>query len=647
MENSGLNKTEEGDRIFFWPSEEIKQKACVNSSEVYDQAEKDPVAFWEDLASKGIAWFSKWEKAYEEKIPDFKWFIGAETNAAYNCLDRHLNDKGDKTALIWIPEIKEEEAKKYSYRQLYEEVNKAANVLKSLGVKKGDVVTIYLPMIPEIIISVLACARIGAVHSVVFSAYSAEALNTRLKDGGSEVMITSDGYYRKGKIEDLKKKANEGIQDTNVKKVLVVKRTGNETEITEKDLWWHEQLEKADNECEAVKMKSEDLLFLLYTSGTTGKPKGVMHDTGGYITQAYWTSKWDFDLHEDDVMWCTSDLGWVTGHSYVCYGPLLNGITTVLFEGLIDWPNPERPWEIIEEHKISVFYTAPTALRLMMSHGKEIPEKFGLESLRVLGSVGECIDQKTWLWYLNSVGKGKCPLIDTWWQTETGGTMINSLPGVGPFIPAWAGNSFPGTRHTIIDEEGNEVIKTGEQGYLVQKSPFAPGLLRGVWKNPERFKKTYWRNDKYYFSGDGAYRDDGGRFRIIGRLDDVLKVAGHRMSTGEMENVIDKHAAVNEAAVIGKPDELRGEVPVAFVITKGEIDDKERLEKELQDMIVKGIGPIAKLKGFYFVESLPKTRSGKIMRRILKSLIKGEEVGDISTLQNPESVEKLKEIIKG
>lgn len=626
----------------FWPGKEIKERAWVNNKNIYKIADKNPVKFWENLAKEGITWNKEWKKTYEEKLPYFKWFIGGKLNVSVNCLDRHLKDKKDKTALIYVPEPSNEKTIKYTYQELYEKVNKCANLLRKLKVKKGDVVAIYLPLIPEVIISMLACARIGAIHSVVFSAFSADALQTRLKDGKANVLITADGYYRRGKKVDLTQKIKSAVKGTNVKKIIMVNRLGKKLKGDKYVLW--KEIEKENSYCEPVYVEANEPLFILYTSGTTGKPKGVVHDTGGYITQAYWTSKYVFDLHEDDIHWCTADIGWVTGHTYACYGPLSNGVTSVIYEGSPDYPNFGRWWKIIQDNKISIFYTAPTAVRMFIKAGDKWPKKYNLNSLRILGSVGEPIDIDTWMWYFNKIGKGNCPVIDTWWQTETGGTLIMSLPGVGPFIPTVSGRSFPGTRHMIVDDNGKKV-RTGKPGNLVQMGPFAPGLLRNVYKNPKKYKEKYWtRFNKKYDSGDGAYINKEGYIRIVGRVDDVMKVAGHRMSTAELENAIDEYPNVNESAVVPIADDLRGQVPVAFVILdKGK--PSEQLEVKIKKHVDKKIGPIARPAKIYFVDDLPKTRSGKIMRRILKSILANEEPAGLMTLVNPECIDRIKEQI--
>jgi len=624
----------------YYPTEAFKQKAWAKDQEIY---QKDPVKFWEGWADQ-LVWKEKWQKAFEHTPPYFKWFLGGKLNITESCLDRNLEK--NKTALIWQPEPTDQECKTLTYKELYQEVNKFANALKKMGVKKGDKVGIYLPMVPEVIISMLACARIGAVHAVVFSAYSPVALQTRLLDSEAKVLITSDGYYRNGSLINLKNSADEGVKDTKVEKTIVVKRAANEINWAEgRDVWWHDLVKEESAECQAETMDAEDLFFILYTSGSTGKPKGVLHHCGGYAVQAQATAKWIFDLKDDDVFWCIADMGWITGHTYNCYGPLLCGATFMLFEGLLFWPEPDRWAKIIEEKKVSVFYTAPTAIRMCERYGADILKKYKFENLRLLGSVGEPIDESAWLWFFKEIGREKCPIVDTWWQTETGGILITSLPGIGPFRPAFTGLPFPGIKADILDEKGNP-CKAEEVGNLVILPPFAPGMLRGLYKDPEKYLKTYWSqyDNKTYFTSDGGYKDKNGLIRIIGRVDDVIKVAGHRLSTGEMESAITSHKEITECAVIGIPDEIKGEVPIVFIIHKDQ-KSAEDIKKDVLGYLKKEIGPIAFPKEIYLVEDLPKTRSGKIMRRILKRLFTGEELGDLSTLANPESVEKIKERI--
>jgi len=632
----------------YYPTKEFQKRAVISDPKIYQKALKDPVKFWEKLA-KELFWFEKWKKAFEHTPPYFKWFLGGKINITTNIFEK--NKLGwekikNKPAIIWEPEPVEEKPRVLTYEELFKEVCKFANALKSLGVKKGDTVGIYLPMIPEALISMLACARIGAVHSVVFSAFSAQALKIRLQITEAKVLITADGYWRRGKIINLKESADEAIKDTKVEKVIVVKRAGNEISFDKmRDFWFHQLAEKESDFCEAEKMDSEDLFFVLFTSGTTGVPKGCMHTCGGYTVQAYWTGKWIFDMHEEDILWCTSDVGWITGHTYTVYSPLLNGITTLVFEGVPDFPTPDRWAQIIEKNKVTIFYTAPTAIRMFIKYGEEVIKKYSFETLRLLGSVGEPIDESTWLWYFKNVGKERCPIVDTWWQTETGGILITSLPGIGPFKPAFAGLPLPGIKVDILDEKGNS-CKVGEKGNLVILPPFSPGMLRGTYKNPEKYKETYWSQygDKIYFTSDGAFKDEQGLIRITGRVDDVIKVAGHRISTGELEAAVNLHKDIPESAVVGFPDEIKGEVPIIFAVYKGK-ESVEKVKSEVVELIRKQIGPIALPKEVYLVEDLPKTRSGKIMRRVLKKLLLKEEVGDTSTLANPEIVEKLRQLL--
>jgi len=631
----------------YLPSKDMKKIAWLNKESIYKQAAKNPIKFWEKLAKEGICWYKKWKKTYEWKPPYFKWFIGGKLNASFNALDRNIETwRRNKVAIIWEPENPEENNRVLTYHDLWREVNKLSNVLKSLGVKKGDRISIYLPMIPEVQVAMLACARIGAPHSVVFSAFSAESLQYRMAQAESEVLITADGYSRKGKFLNLKEKVDEAVKNTKIKHVIVVKRTGIQVNWNEgRDHWWHDLMKNAEDYCEPEVMDSEDLLFILYTSGTTGKPKGVMHTTGGYLTQAYWTAKWNFNLHDDDVFWCTADIGWITGHTYNCYGPFLNGATILIYEGALDYPDPCRWCQIIEKFGVTVFYTAPTAIRMFMEADGKCAKGYNLNSLRILGTVGEPIDRDAWMWFFDTVGNSRCPVIDTWWQTETGGTLINALPGTGPFIPTVAGRSFPGVRHEVLDDKGKP-LPPGKKGNLVQLSPFAPGMLRGVYKNPEKYIETYWSKygNKIYFTSDGAWKDNKGNFRLTGRIDDVLKVAGHRIATAELEDAINRHDKVTECAIVGVPHEIKGEVPYAFVVSKG-FQPSDELVKELIGEVEKAIGPIARPQKIIFVEDLPKTRSGKIMRRILKNLVTNQPLGDITTLANPESIEKLKKTV--
>ncbi len=631
----------------FWPSPEMKKIAWVSDAKIYKEAEKNPVEFWEKLALEGLQWEEKWKKAYEEKLPYFKWFVGGKLNFSANCIDRHIKGgQGNQTAIVFVPEPIEEKVQRITYQELYDKVNRFANVLKGLGVKKGDRVAIYMPLIPEAAIAMLACTRIGAIHSVVFSAFSADALKARIDDGKAKVLVTADGYYRRGQKENLLDKAEEAAKNTSVKKIIVARRLGEK--LKKGHLDFKEEIKKAKPICNPEIMNSEDIMFILYTSGTTGKPKGIVHDTGGYATQAYWTTKWNFNLHEKDIMWCTADIGWITGHTYAIYGPLLVGSTSLIYEGSPDFPDIGRWWDIVDENKVSVFYTAPTAIRMFMRAEDKYLKSKKLSSLKILGTVGEPIDEESWMWYFKNIGKSRCPLIDTWWQTETGGTLINVLPGIGPFVPTVAGESFPGTRHKVVDDNGKDV-KKGETGNLVQCSPFAPGLLHGVWENHEKYVETYWKKfKKLYDTSDGAYENKEGLIRITGRTDDVMKVAGHRLATAELENAIDESSLVGEAAVVPIPDKIKGQVPVAFVVLKKQVSpaEFENLEKDIKKHVDKKIGPTARPAKVYFVEDLPKTRSGKIMRRILKNLLAGEKPEGLMTLVNPECVEKIKGMIE-
>jgi len=638
----------------YWPSKAMKKIAWISDAGIYKKAEKNPVGFWSELAENGIDWEKPWKKknTYVEKIPYFWWFKGGKLNLCVNALDRHIEEgKGHRTALIWVPEPINEKTIKLTYRELYYKVNKFANVLKKLGVKKGHVVAIYLPLIPEALIAMLACSRIGAIHSVVFSAFSADALKARLLDGKAKVLISSDGYYRRGEKENLKKKVNIAIKGTYVKKIVMVSRLNKRKSkgYSGKYVSFENEMDKAEEYCRPKIVNSEDPLFILYTSGTTGKPKGIVHDTGGYAVQSYWTTKWNFNLgkSDEDVMWCTADIGWITGHTYATYGPLLNGSTSLIYEGTPDFPKPDRWWKIIDENKVTVFYTAPTAIRMFIKAGEKWLKKYKLNTLKILGSVGEPIDKTSWMWYFNKIGKGRCPIIDTWWQTETGGTLINVLPGIGPFVPSVSGRSFPGTKHIVVNESGKSV-RQGKTGFLIQESPFAPGMLHGVYKNHKKYVETYWKKFKTrYDTSDGAFVKDG-LIRITGRTDDVMKVAGHRLSTAELEDAIDQHKNINESAVVPIPDKIRGQVPVAFAVLKNlKSTNSENLEKQLKRHIDKTLGPIARPAKIYFVEDLPKTRSGKIMRRILKSILNKETPQGLMTLVNPQSVDKIKSVVEG
>ena len=614
------------------------------TEDMYAAAEADHEGFWAQQARERISWARDFDQTLDwSEAPFAKWFVGGELNAAYNCVDRHVEaGNGDRVAIHF--EGEPGDTRTLTYADLQREVSKAANALESLGVGKGDTVAIYLPMIPEAAIAMLACARIGAPHSVVFGGFSAEALNTRINDASSKLVITSDGGYRRGKPSALKPAVDAALEigDHPVENVLVVRRTGQDTEMTEgRDRWWHDVVDAASEEHQAQPHDSEHPLFILYTSGTTGKPKGIFHTTGGYLTQAAYTNSIVHDVHpESDVYWCTADIGWVTGHSYIVYGPLANGATQVMYEGTPDSPHQGRWWEIVEKYRVSILYTAPTAVRTFMKWGSDIPGKFDLSSLRVLGSVGEPINPEAWLWYRKYIGSDRCPIVDTWWQTETGTIMISPLPGVTTLEPGSAQKPIPGISAEILDDEGQPFTEPEKVGYLVLTKPW-PSMLRGIWGDPERYRDTYWSRfgPKYYFAGDGAKYDADGNIWLLGRVDDVMNVSGHRMSTAEIESALVSHPKVAEAAVVGASDETTGQAVVAFVILRSEFvqeADEEGeggdLVAELRNHVAKNIGPIAKPRTILIVSELPKTRSGKIMRRLLKDVAEGREVGDVTTL---------------
>lgn len=629
----------------FTPSPDLARNANINDTDIYQKAARDLEGFWDELAHD-IHWFRKWDKVLDWQPPHAQWFAGGKLNACYNCLDVHMEKRADKTAIIWEGEMGD--FRKYTYRQLLEETCRCANALKKLGVRKGDIVTIYLPMIPEVVISMLACARIGAPHNVVFAAFSGEALFTRIGDSHSRFIITCDGYYRRGSVVEQKKKSDRGAQMCQcIEKVLVVKQAGNEMELyPERDLWWHELIENESSVCEAEPMDAEDMLFLMYTSGTTGRPKGIVHTTGGYMVGTHITTKWIFDLKEDDIYWCTADCGWITGHSYLVYGPLSNGATLLMYEGAPDFSEKDRWWDLIERHKVTILYTAPTAIRTFMKWGAEWPEKHDLSTLRLLGSVGEAINPGAWLWYHEHIGHGRCPIVDTWWQTETGMVLITPLPGITTLKPGSATRPFPGIEAVVLDEAGNEVSR-GTDGLLAIKKPW-PSMVRTIFNDEARFKETYWSkwDGKTYFAGDGAKQDDDGYFWITGRVDDVIKVAAHRIGTAEVESILVSHPAVAESAVVGKLDELKGEVIYCYVILRSGVEATEELRKELVNHVALNIGPIARPKQIIFTDELPKTRSGKIMRRVLKAIVNEGNTGDVTTLQNPDIVKILRQRTK-
>jgi len=639
----------------FHPSAEFSQNAHIKSLEHYQQlcakAKADPEKFWAELAEQELHWFQKWDTVLDWQPPFAKWFVGGKVNISYNCLDRHLTTwRKNKAALIW--EGEPGDSRTLTYAQLHREVCQFANVLKQLGVQKGDRVAIYMPMIPEAAIAMLACARIGAPHTVIFGGFSAEAVRDRLIDGQVKLVITADGGWRKDAIVPLKTQVDKAISEgaaTPVKDVLVVQRTGQETHMQSgRDHWWHDLRQGVSADCPAEPMDSEDLLFILYTSGSTGKPKGVVHTTGGYNLYSHMTTKWIFDLQDTDVYWCTADVGWITGHSYILYGPLSNGATSVMYEGAPRNSNPGCMWDVIEKHGVNVFYTAPTAIRSFIKMGEHLPNARNLSSLRLLGTVGEPINPETWMWYHRVVGGERCPIVDTWWQTETGGIMITPLPGAIATKPGSATLPFPGILADVVDLEGNPV-PDNEGGYLVVRHPW-PGMMRGVYGDPDRFRRTYWehippQDGKYvYFAGDGARRDEDGYFWVMGRVDDVINVSGHRLGTMEVESALVSHPAVAEAAVVSKPDDIKGEDIFAFVILEGNYQASEALSKELKQHVVKEIGAIARPGEIRFTDALPKTRSGKIMRRLLRNLAAGEEIsGDTSTLEDRSVLDKLRE----
>ena len=616
-----------------------------NNDDLRKQANSDFVSFWSDQA-KNLLWFSTWKKTLDWSPPFAKWFVGGKINASYNALDVHQNTKYDKPAILW--EGENGDSRTLTYGDLFIEVQKFANVLKSLGVKKGDRVTIYLPMVPELPIAMLACARIGAIHTVIFSGFSVESIRDRINDSKSKIVVTADGGYRRGKIVKLKEVIDEAIHDFEfVEHVVVLERTKNKISILPKDKLWNDLMATASDSCDAEKLDSDHPLYILYTSGTTGKPKGVLHGTGGYLTHLYSTFKWAFDIKDSDIFFCTADIGWVTGHSYVVYAPLLHGATQIMYEGAPDFPDMSRMWHILEKYRVSIFYTTPTALRMFMKFGDDIPNSFNLSSLRLLGTVGEPINPEVWRWYYKIIGKEKCPIIDTWWQTETGGIMISPLPGLEtiPLKPGSATLPIPGVDISVVDEFGSEV-PPNTKGYLIIKNPW-PGMLLTLWGNDKKYKNVYWsKYSNCYYPGDYALKDNDGYLWLLGRADDILKIAGHRIGTAELESCIVSDYSVAESAVCGIPDEIKGEVIIVFAVLKdGVTTDKTILEKNLFNKIRSDIGAIATPKQIYFVSKLPKTRSGKIMRRLLKSIASGEKIGDTSTLDDPSAVAEIQKIV--
>jgi acetyl-CoA synthetase len=627
----------------FAPSEAFVAHALVSDDAIYERANADHEAFWAEQAD-ALSWSRPWKTVMEWTPPTVRWFDGGALNASYNCLDRHVEaGGGDKVAYFW--EGEPGDARTITYKDLLDEVSRLANALKSLGVGRGDRVCVYLGMVPELPIAMLACARIGAPHSVVFGGFSAESLRDRINDAEAKVLITADGAWRRGSVVPLKDHADEALKECpTIEHVITVRRCGNEHAFQEgRDHWYHELVEAQATECPPEEMEAEDPLYLLYTSGTTGKPKGIVHTTGGYMTQVASTHRLIFDIHDDDVFWCAADCGWVTGHSYIVYGPLANHTTGIMYEGAPDWPDKDRWWSIVEKYKVSILYTAPTAIRAFMRWGTEYPESHDLSSLRLLGSVGEPINPEAWVWYWEFIGGERCPVVDTWWQTETGAILITPLPGITQLKPGSATFPFPGIKADVVDDVG-ESVGLGGGGYLVLRHPW-PAIARTIWGDPDRYAQTYF--SKYgpdvYVAGDGARRDEEGYFWLLGRIDDVMNVAGHRLSTFEIESALVDNPKVAEAAVVSRPDELKGEGIVAFVTLKTGYDGDDAMLKELRDHVAKVIGPIAKPDNIIFTPDLPKTRSGKIMRRLLRDVARGNELGDVTTLADADIVHRIHE----
>jgi acetyl-CoA synthetase len=607
------------------------------------EAAENPEQFWAEQA-KNLVWFKEWTNVLDWNRPFAKWFVGGKLNASVNCIDRHINsDVKNKVAIIW--EGESGETRSFTYYQLYRSINKFASALKNLGVKKGDRVTIYLPMVPELPIAMLACSRIGAIHTVVFSGFSAQALSDRANDSKSKVIITADGGFRRGKLVELKRIVDETVPSiSSIEHVIVLKRASNDINIGPKDLWWHNIIENAEPYCEPEILDSTHPLYILYTSGTTGKPKGVLHSTGGYLTHLYATAKWVFDFKKEDIFFCTADIGWVTGHSYIVYATLMHGVTEIIYEGAPDYPKPDRYWAIIEKHGATILYTTPTALRMYMKYGNAIPNSFDLSSLRLLGTVGEPINPEVWMWYFKTIGKENCPIVDTWWQTETGGIMVSTCTGIETVSmkPGSATYPIPGIDAVIVDENGKP-IAPGKKGYLMITRPW-PGMLMTLWEDNEKYQNTYWGKYKDgYFASDYALSDNDGYLWFLGRSDDVLKVAGHRLGTAELESAFVSHKAIAEAAVTSRDDKKKGESIIAFLVPRTGFSQSDQLRKELIDHIRAALGPIASPDEIYFVNKLPKTRSGKIMRRLLKSIASGAAIGDVTTLEDSSSVEEIRQ----
>jgi len=600
--------------------------------------------FWTEQA-KNLVWNRHWDKTLEWNPPFAKWFAGGFVNASINCLDKHINSENkNKAAIIW--EGENGESVTLTYYQLYQKVNQFSNALKNLGIRKGDRVTIYLPMVPELPIAILACSRIGAIHNVIFSGFSSTALVDRINDAKSKIIITADGGFRRGNIIELKKIVDEAIINTpSIQNVVVLRRTGNRIEMRGKDVWWHEIIQNQSSYCEPELIESIHPLFILYTSGTTGKPKGVVHSTGGYLTHVYSTAKWVFDFNQQDIFFCTADIGWITGHSYIVYAPLMHGVTEILYEGTPDYPHPDKYWSLIEKYGITILYTTPTALRMYMKYGNEIPNSFNLSTLRLLGTVGEPINPEVWMWYFTIIGKKKCPIVDTWWQTETGGIMISHCTGIDimPMKPGSAMFPVPGVDLAVVNDEGN-TLPQNQKGYLVIRKPW-PGMLMTLWEDDDKYKNTYWKFQKdYYVAGDYAVIDDEHYFWLLGRSDDVIKISGHRLGTIELESTFISHPSIAEAAVTSKPDKTKGESIIAFLVLKKDFVESDQLRKEIIEHIRKNIGAIATPNEIYFVNKLPKTRSGKIMRRLLKSMVSGLTIGDTTTLEDGTSIKEIQKI---
>jgi acetyl-CoA synthetase len=631
----------------FPPPESFSERAHIKSMAELErlraEAAADPESFWARLAEEELHWFKTWDTVLKWNPPHAEWFNGGKINISYNCLDRHLNTwRRNKAALIW--EGEPGETRTFTYQQLHNEVCKFANVLKHAGIQRGDRVALYMPLIPELAIAMLACARIGATHSVVFGGFSSSALIDRINDASCKLVVTADGGWRRGKEVKLKPAVDEALKSTpSVNACIVVQRTGSQQQMEPgRDFWWHELMETVDANCDGEELDSEHPLYILYTSGTTGKPKGILHTTAGYLLQAHLTTKWVFDLKDEDLYWCTADIGWVTGHSYVVYGPLSNGASVLMYEGAPNWPEPDRFWSMIERHRVNVFYTAPTAIRAFIKWGEHWPAKHDLSSLRLLGTVGEPINPEAWMWYREMIGKNRCPIVDTWWQTETGAIMITPIPGATPTKPGSGTLPFPGIDADVMTRDGKPVAAS-QGGYLVIKRPW-PSMLRTIWGDDERYKQQYWSQiEGIYFAGDGARRDDDGYFWIMGRIDDVINVSGHRLGTAEIESALVSHSAVAEAAVVARPDDLKGSSVVAFVTLEGSHHPSDALNEELRAHVTKEIGALARPDEIRFSDALPKTRSGKIMRRLLREIAtSGSVAGDVTTLEDFSVLEKLR-----